>query len=232
MIQIRTFVAPDEPETCGKFIEGHRKLLEIFGITKITSNRQDWVDDEKTIVIVVEDSETKNVYGGARLQIVSGKYKLPIEIALGRYDEGIFTMVNNDHLNGGTCELCGLWNSREIAGFGVGSYILARVGAVVAAQLPVQSIFVLCAPITVKMGRRVGAVVEATLGNQGLFYYPKDDLVATAMRLRNIYDLSTADEHEREKILALREEPYQIMEEKGPKGSLMVSYNLKVPNLR
>jgi len=231
MIQIRTFVAPNEPDTCLKFIEGHKKLLEIFGITKITSNRQDWMDDDKTVVIVVEDSETKNVYGGARLQMVSGKYQLPIEIALGRYDTGIFDMVNNDHLNGGTCELCGLWNSREIAGFGVGSYILARVGATVADQLPVRSIFVLCAPITVRMGRRVGAVVEATLGNQGLFYYPKEDLVATAMRLRNIYDLSTADEQEQVKIRSLRENLHQLIEEKGPKGSLMVEYNLKIPNL-
>src|SRR3546814_16772702 len=105
-------------------------------------------------------------------------------------------MVNEDHLSGGTCELCGLWNSREVAGMGIGSFILARVGAVISSQLPLKSIFVLCAPVTVRMGKRVGAVVEKELGNEGMFFYPKDDLIATAMRLRNVYDLSHADRSE------------------------------------
>lgn len=231
MIHIRTFKAVDDPEACEKFIMGHRKLLEIFGITQITSNRQDWMDDKDTIVILVEDKESKKVYGGARLQMATGKYALPIEIALGKYDTKIYEMVNEDVLKGGTCELCGLWNSREIAGMGVGSYILSRVGATIAAQLPVTSIFVLCAPITVRMGKRVGAVVETSLGDQGLFYYPKEDLIATAMRLRDINDLSTADANERDKIISLRANNHQFIEEKGPKGSYVIEYNLTIPNL-
>ena len=230
MIQIRTFIAPDDKAACEKFIVGHRKLLEIFGITKITSNRQDWVDDENTVVILVEDTETKTVYGGARLQIATGQYELPIEIALGKYDPQIYDMVQGDRERGGTCELCGLWNSREVAGMGIGSYILARIGAVVADQLPVKSIFVLCAPITVKMGKRVGAVVEAGLGDSGLFYYPKDDLIATAMRLRDIYDLQHADATEQEKILSLRGNNHQILSERGPRGTFEVEYNLEIPN--
>jgi len=229
MIQIRTFKAPDDPEACEKFIVGHRKLLEIFGISKITSNRQDWVEDNNTIVILVEDKDTRTVYGGARLQIATGEYMLPIEIALGKYDAKIFQMVKEDQINGGTCELCGLWNSREVAGMGIGSYILARVGAVVSTQLPVKSIFVLCAPITVRMGKRVGAVVESDLGNRGLFYYPKDDLIATAMRLRDIRDLSHADETEQRKIMSLREQPHQLRDERGPKGTFKVEYNLLIP---
>lgn len=231
MIQIRTFRAPDDPEACEKFIIGHKKLLEIFGITKITSNRQDWVDDENTIVILVEDKDTKTVYGGARLQVVSGKYSLPIETALGKYDAAIHQMVKSDFHAGGTSELCGLWNSREVAGMGIGSYILCRVGASIASQLTLGSIFVLCAPITVRMGKRVGAVVENTLGNEGLFYYPKDDLIATAMRLRDINDLSYADKSEQEKILSLRENPHQLIMERGPRGTFEVEYNLKIPNL-
>lgn len=229
MIQIRTFRAPDDPQACEKFIVGHQKLLEIFGISKITSNRQDWVDDPNTTVILVEDKDSQIVYGGARLQVATGQYQLPIEIALGGYDEKIFSMVEGDKLTGGTCELCGLWNSREVAGMGIGSYILARVGAAISTQLPVQSIFVLCAPITVRMGKRVGAVVETSLGEEGLFYYPHDDLIATAMRLRDIRDLSHADKSEQEKIISLREQPHQILEERGPKGTFLVEYNLLIP---
>src|SRR3546814_13544308 len=142
MIQVRTFIAPDDPGACQKFISGHKKLLEIFGISKITSNRQDWVEDDHTIVILVEDKHTKVVYGGARLQIVTGKYKLPIETALGRYDTKIYDMVNEDHPSGGTCELCGLWNSREVAGSGMVCFVLEREGSVVLSHLPFNSYFV------------------------------------------------------------------------------------------
>lgn len=228
MIQIRIFRAPEDRDACDKFILGHKKILEIFGITKITSNREDWVDDEHTIVILVENKKTKAVYGGARLQMVSNKFQLPIEIALGRSDPKIYDMVKQDHELGGTSELCGLWNSREVAGMGIGSFILSRVGAAIAVQLPIKSIFVLCAPITVRMGQRVGAVIEKTLGDNGLFRYPKDDLIATTMRLRNIYDLQYADPVEREKILSLRNNPHQLQLEKGPKGIFEVEYNLKL----
>lgn len=231
MIQIRTFKAPDDPEACDKFIVGHRKLLEIFGISKITSNRQDWVDDEQTIVILVEDKDTRTVYGGARVQMVSNQFSLPIETAIGKYDERIYEMIQQDQLRGGTCEICGLWNSREVAGMGIGSYILSRVGVAITTQLPVVSLFVLCAPITVKMGLRLGCTVERELGNDGLFYYPKDDLIATVMRLKDINDLTLATDLERDKILSLRQDPHQLVVERGPKGSFEVEYNLAIPNL-
>ena len=231
MIQIRTFRAPDDQEACEKFIVGHRKLLEIFGISKITSNRQDWVDDEQTIVILVEDKDTGTVYGGARVQMVSEQFSLPIETAIGKYDDKIYDMINQDQSRGGTCEICGLWNSREVAGMGIGSYILSRVGVAITTQLPVVSLFVLCAPITVKMGLRLGCTVERELGNDGLFYYPKEDLIATVMRLKDINDLSLATELERDKILSLRQNPHQVISERGPKGTFEVEYNLAIPNL-
>ena len=232
MIHIRTFRAPDDLEACQKFIVGHKRLLEIYGITQITSNRQDWVEDYNTVVILVEDQETKMVYGGARVQVVGdGTYPLPIETAIGKYDPKIYDMIKADQLRGGTCEICGLWNSREVAGMGIGSYILSRVGVAIASQLPVVSLFVLCAPITVKMGIRLGCSIEKSLGNDGLFYYPKEDLVATVMRLENIHDLSLATETERGKMLSLRESPHQFNDEIGPKGTYPVEYNLKIPNL-
>jgi len=230
MIHIRTFRAPDDPEACEKFIIGHKKLLEIFGISQITSNRQDWVDDPDTIVILVENMETKMVYGGARVQMANSKYALPIETAIGRYDAKIYDLIKEDQARGGTCEICGLWNSREVAGMGIGSYILSRVGVSITRQLPVVSLLVLCAPITVKMGIRLGCTIEKTLGNNGLFYYPKDDLIATVMRMHDIENLDLATSLEREKIISLRENPKQKILEKGPKGEYLVTYDLTIPN--
>lgn len=231
MIRIRVFRAVDDPEGCEKFILGHRRILEIYyGIIKITSDNTDWVNDPYTVVIVAEDMDTKVIYGGAKVQVYDGKIPLPIQGAISKYDPFINDMVLADHALGGTCEICGLWNSKEIAGMGIGSHILSRVGIAISNQLGLQSIFVLCAPSTVRMGKRNGFVIETSLGNQGLFFYPKDDFIATIMRLRDIHDFSLANPEELKKIMYLRENTNTIISEKGPKGEFEVQYEIEVKN--
>lgn len=226
MIKIRAFRAVDDYEACMKFIEGHRRLLEIhFGVAKVTSTSNDWVHSENTIVIIVEDETGEKVYGGARVQMVDGKIRLPIEHALGHYDPKVFEYVIE-----GCAEICGMWNSMEVAGMGIGSLILCRVCVSIVNQLPINKIFVLCAPVTTRMGKRVGAVVEENLGDKGIFFYPKDDFVATAMAIHDCDTLMNAEENERENILILRNNPNQIKIEKGPKGEFEVEYQLLIPN--
>ena len=54
MITVRAFKAPDDPEACLRFYNGHLRLLEIyFGIAKITSGSADWMHHENSIVIIV-----------------------------------------------------------------------------------------------------------------------------------------------------------------------------------
>jgi hypothetical protein len=228
MVKIRAFRAVDDVEACMKFIEGHRRLLEIhFGVAKVTSSNNDWVNSENTIVIIVEDESGEKVYGGARVQMVDGKIPLPIEHALGHYDPKIFEFVKD-----GCAEICGMWNSMEVAGMGIGSLILCRVCVSIVNQLPIDKIYVLCAPVTTRMGKRVGAVVEESLGDKGIFFYPKDDFVATAMAILDVDVLEHADEKERQNIFELRANPNQIKKEKGPKGEFEVIYQLEIPNLK
>lgn len=227
MIKIRAFRAIDDQEACLKFIEGHRRLLEIhFGVAKVTSTNVDWVKSEHTIVIIVENETGDKVYGGARVQMVDGEIPLPIEHALGHYDPKIFDVVKP-----GCAEICGMWNSMEVAGMGIGSLILCRVSVAIVNQLPVDKIYMLCAPVTTRMGKRVGAVIEDSLGDKGIFFYPKDDFVATAMAILDVDDLVHAEEKERLNILELRNKPNQLKIEKGPKGEFEVMYQLEIPNL-
>lgn len=227
MINIRVFRAPEDPEACAKFIEGHKRLLEIyFGIHKITSSNDDWVNDFNTIVVLVEDDETKKVFGGARVQQHNGKNSLPIEVALGKYDPNIYNLVDEK------CgEVCAMWNSKEIAGMGVGSHILCRVSVAITSVLPLEKIYVLCAPLTTRMGRRVGAIVEEGLGDKGTFFYPQDDLIATAMVIHDLDTLINAQNAERDLIFDFRENPVQTKFERGPKGEFEIHYNLIVSPL-
>ncbi|SMO81346.1 hypothetical protein [Solitalea koreensis] len=226
-IRIRVFKAPNDPDTCVRFVEGHQRLLEIhYGIAKVTSGGAEWTTHENTIVIVAENLEGTKVYGGARVQLADARVPLPIETAIGKYDSSIHTMANK-----GSAEICGLWNSREVAGLGIGSIFMARVGIAICDQLPVDKVFFLCAPVTVRIGKRIGGEVETALGDNGIFYYPKDDFVATSMIIRDPLTLNKAEPVEHERIMSLRQNPIQQKNESGPKGSLEVDYQLEI-NLR
>lgn len=226
MITVRAFRAPDDPEACLRFYNGHLRLLEIyFGIAKITSGNADWMQHENSIVIIVEDESRTKTYGGARVQLADGVIPLPIETAIGKYDSKIYDMVKP-----GSAEICAMWNSKEVAGMGIGSQVLARAGVVLAAQLPIDNFHVLCAPITTRIGKRVGFMIDESLGDKGTFFYPKDDFVATAMVINDVNSLEYADPKERELIYDLRETLIQTKTEVGPKGSYEVSYHLEIPN--
>lgn len=223
-VGIRVFRAPEDPETCNRFIEGHHRLLEIhFGIAKITSADSKWVDHENTYVIVAESADRQKIFGGARVQVADGLLQLPIQTAIGKYDPSIHKMVEN-----GVSEICGLWNSTEVAGFGIGSIFLGRAAVVVGHQLNVSKLFLLCAPITARLGKRVGAVVETSLGNKGNFFYPKDGFIATAMSINDCETLVHADDKERNRIFDLYENPKQFAVERGPRGDLSVNYELQL----
>lgn len=227
MIRIRVFRAIDDLQACQKFVEGHMKILKVFGITMITSANIEWFMDPYTYVITVESIETGKVLGGARLQVAGGKYPLPIETAVEELDSRIFEVIKGYSIEG-TAELCGLWNSREIAGLGIGSFLLTRTAVSVAPQLNLRSLFALCAPYTVDMAKRVGFQIATFIGNDGTFYYPKEDLLATAVYLPNIHSLEFADESERNEIFSLRETPKQVKVEQGRRGPFNIEYNLLI----
>lgn len=227
---IKAFRAMDDIESCQRYIEGHQKVLRIYGIAMITSAKAVWLDDPNTYVILVEDENSEKVFGGARIQVAAGVFPLPIEDALTKFDNKIHGFVK-ELIPTGTGELCGLWNSREVAGLGIGSIYLSRVGVTIAMQLKLNTLFALCAPATVKNAARVGFVLDERLGDKGTFYYPKEGLVATAVINNDIQILSTADPEERERIFELRSFPVQKKMETGPKErQLEVDYNLLLKN--
>ena len=223
---IRAFRAIDDLDSCRKYVEGHSKVLRIFGITMITSAKVQWMEDPDTYMIMVESENGEKTFGGARIQVAKGNFALPIEDALTRFDANIHRFVE-EAIPGGTGELCGLWNSREVAGLGIGSIFLSRVGVAVALRLRLNTLFALCAPATVKNAMRVGFLVDERLGKEGTFYYPKEGLVATSVFLKDVMELSTANPDEKEKIFELDRSPVLTKLELSPRAKeLEVDYNL------
>lgn len=225
--KIRVFSAPQDIETCQKYIQSHRAVLESYGVTKVTSTFSDWVNDPNTYVIVIESMEGDRILGGGRVQIKSTDRPMPMEGAIGRIDPRIYTYL--EQFEGKRiAEFCGLFNSREVAGYGFGSIFLGRVGVAVSHLLELDHLLALCSPATLRNCLRVGFEVIYALGNKGTFYYPKEDLIATALIIQNMAELPTADQEDRERIFALRSNPLNTSIEKGPKGEMEIFYNLQV----
>ncbi|WP_423147112.1 hypothetical protein [Rubrolithibacter danxiaensis] len=229
-VRLRAFRAIDDPAACELFIKGHEHVLTSIGVTKVTSSKEEWTTNPGAFVLIVESLDGEKVYGGARVHVAGGSQPLPIEEATGALDPKIFDLVW-DYAQEGTGELCGLWNSREIAGYGVGSIFLSRACLAISTQIGLKSLFSLCAPYTVKMGENAGYEIETHIGNNGTFFYPKRDLLATVMILQDVETMSKANDEERNAVFALREKLNATRVEELRKKEITIHYQIEIPNL-
>ncbi|WP_118952976.1 hypothetical protein [Taibaiella helva] len=229
-VRLRAFRAIDDPETCYKFADGHMRVLTNFGIENITSSKNAWITNPAVFVVIVESLNRERVYGGARIHVAGGTEPLPIEDATGTMDPNVYDMIRTYGMQG-TGEGCGLWNSREIAGYGIGSIFLSYAAIAITKQIGLQSLFALCAPYTVKLTENLGYRIETRLGNNGTFYYPKLDLLATTMIYTDLKDLCTATEADRAAILSLRDNLSIIRTETLRRKEIIIHYDLEIPYL-
>jgi hypothetical protein len=229
-LRLRAYRAIDEPETCELFIKGHTAVLTSIGVTKVTSSKNGWAKNPAVFVIIVESKDGKTVHGGARVHVAGGSEPLPIEQATGTMDPEIFNLVW-EFSKQGTGEICGLWNSQELAGYGIGTPLLIRTLIAISSQIGLQSLFALCAPYTVKPVVNCGMVLLDSVGNNGTFYYPKLDLVATAMILKDVSDLSLAIEEDKLAITQMRANPDTLKIRELKKKDIIIDFELGIPHL-
>lgn len=230
MFTFNAFRAIDEPEICDMFIEGHANVLRDYGVTKVTSSNNEWKYNPYVFVVTVHDDSTGKVVSGLRIHISHADYPLPLEEAIAQVDSKIVDLVKSYREAGGTGEIGGLWNSRAISGFGIGALFLSRTSLVIAEQLNVPSLFALCAEYTLKPTLQKGFEIEEKIGNNGTFFYPKLDLIATLAVLKDVKNLPLALKEERDYIQELRQNLHSEREEETPKGKIRIKYNLKIKN--
>lgn len=225
MFKIQAFRAIDNLRLCELFAEGHAKVLLDYGVTKVTSSSTAWFHNPSVYALIAENTQTGEIVGGVRIHVADGVHPLPIEEAISIVDMRVFDLIRQ-YIPNRTAELCGLWNAKSTAGYGMGSYFLMRAGISVTTQLNLATLFALCAPHTLRISVEKGFQIETSIGNEGTFIYPKLDLIATSIMIRDTENLSVALPEERELILELRENPIITRMERGPKGEMEITYNL------
>ena len=212
MFRLIAFKAINDPIRCGKFIEGHRQVLESIGVKKVTSAKEDWINNPDVIVVIVESEEDGKVYGGARIHKANKDFPLPMVEAIEGLDSSIKEVINRD-LDAGTGEVCGLWNSRQISGLGIGAIFMSKACLALTPKLGLTSLYALFAPTTVKLGLMMGYEILTQVGNNGTFYYPKLDLIATAMKLHDAINLPLTSQEHRDSIFQIRENEKLLINE-------------------
>lgn len=222
---ICAFRAIDDAELCKEYIEGHVKVLTDYGITNVTSNNNLWINNPNMFCVVLMDAKTKELLGGIRVQVSDEIFSLPVEIAISKMDDRIHSIVKSYRLDGGVGELCGLWNSKKIAGYGT-SMILIRAGISITDQLNIKTLIGICAQYSLKMFQNVGFVVDKDLGNMGDFPYPNEKYTANVVGILNSNTLCTSNPLDKSRIVSIRNEPCQSFTETGPKGNVNINYNL------
>jgi hypothetical protein len=203
--------------------------LRDYGVTKVTSAKNDWFYNPNVYGILVESPDGTTVYGGERIHIADGETPLPIESAVGIVDKKIYAIVKKE-VPRRTGELCGLWNAKAVAGHGI-SILLTKLGVALAMKLELGSLFVLCAPYTVAMTQMCGFEIETAVGNKGTFYYPKLDLVATALYIKDVRHIPLSVPEVKGEIMKFISTPRSAKHEKGPKGDLDVEIDMTIPTI-
>jgi hypothetical protein len=179
MILIRAFKAIDEPQTCEAFLAGHRKVLEEFNLSNISTNTPAWISHEGTYVVIAEYKG--EIIGGARIQKVDNNFPLPVEEAVAHFDSKIYDLIKEKNENGGACELCGLWNSRTLPP-SLGLTRTVSIAAVsICEALKLKNIFAICAGYTLYPAMKMGMVIQKQVGNNGEFIYPNSSFRARVL---------------------------------------------------
>ena len=229
-VRVRIIKANEDPEATEKYILGHFKVLETYGVTKVTSADTAWRADPNVYLVLVEAIDDKRILGGARIQLNSIAYPLPLVEATKELDKRILDYMSPFGLLE-VAELCGLWNSKEVAGYGIGSIYLGRVGVAISSQLDVKRLVAFCSPATLRNCYKVGFKIITTLGENGKFFYPKEGLIATALEITDLVELQHAHPEDRDYIFNLRQNLTHLSQESGPKGSMDIEFDLKIPDL-
>nr|MBI1229832.1 hypothetical protein [Cytophagales bacterium] len=227
-VKVRIVKAIDDVEATEKYIYGHHKVLESYGITKVTSADRSWALNPQVYLILFESMDDFRVLGGGRIQLRTENFPLPFETAIKDIDPKIIPYMA-DFKDYEVAEYCGLWNSREVAGYGIGSIYLVRVGIAILPQLRLKKLFGLSSPVTLSISKSVGYEVIKSLGDNGSFYYPKEGLIATALEIVDIENLPHATDTEREYIFDLRYKMNFNTVESGPRGKMELQFELQIP---
>jgi hypothetical protein len=226
-VHIHAFRAMDDPISSGRFAEGHAAVLSNHGIKKVSSSSTDWIQDPNVYVILASSPGGQKIYGGARIHIFTPATPLPLQKPFGKFDPRIHDIVAR-FADDGCAELCALWNSIEVAGFGIGSKLIIKCAVSMTERLHVKHLLALSSPVTRRWIPDFGFYTIEEIGDNGGIPYPTERLTATVAHFINPDRFKNMSQTMHDEVMALRKNPSLQTNASGPKGSISLHYDLEV----
>ena len=225
-ITLKAFKAPEEPGLCAEFLAEHRKVLEDFGISHVTTNNEIWMHDPDCYVIVALH-ETLGMVGGIRLKLDQPDSPLPMADAIRKLDPKIDTALAELQPYGNG-EVCGLWNAHRYNGRGI-PVLLSQAVTAIAVAAGARKMVCFVAHYTQKHPARNGFVVMDNIGDNGYFPdYPIPRIIAIAMMNPDTMLLEQANAAQRQLIYSLRLRPEQVRVETPGSVPLEINYQMRL----
>jgi len=226
-LTVKAWCAPDAAEDCRRSAAAGMEVLRRYGIESITSAHQTWWANDNTYAVLLQDGESGEPVGGVRLQRWGNGIPLAIEGALAHIDSRVNARVAS-FAKGGVGELCGLWCSPRVRGFGLGVQ-LTRMGIALAAQAQTNTLFGLCDRRNVEANLRLGFALDGTLAANGALEYPRPGLLAHVLRLDGARGhLPGATPEARAAIARYRDTPVGLETIEGERHSLELTWDLRL----
>ncbi|MCZ8354925.1 MAG: hypothetical protein O9340_09335 [Cyclobacteriaceae bacterium] len=217
--EIRMLRAIEHPIAAAQFAREQQEVLRLFGVKGVTSAQQAWQSDPNTYMFVAFDAETKEMVAGMRLDRETDQKHIPMAQALTEISSEFCDLV--DTLKPlGLAEGCGWWVKEGYAGKGLPG-ILLRAGVSISTQLGINYIFGFPHQHTKPIMSKYGFIAVDVIGENGSFFYPDERYRSTVVEL-NTQTLHTTPKAERERIISLRQNPVQQLQE----GELNLQYFL------
>jgi hypothetical protein len=190
-------------------------VLRKYDIDNVTSASDAWWQNDETFVLLLEEAVSGEALGAVRLQRWGNRVPLPIESALASVDRTVHAWVES-FAPRGVGELCGLWSSPRLKGFGMGA-VLTRMGLSLATTLETRTVLGLCDTRNVMQNLGYGFERDETLALGGRFEYPRPGLFAHVLRLADAERLDVATRSNRLAIEAYRRSPvgHEVLESNG-----------------
>ena len=218
--------ASHDPRLCKKLLNGHKRVLEAYGIKNLSSFRTDWFRRDDVLVIAVLTPDGERVLAGARLQPGLVPNDFPLHQAVGHMDPKVGTFLE-DIIPESAYELNALWNSIELAGMGLGSEFLVQVSMAALPLLEAKHLVALTSPVTRRWREKHGWTLRTELGDNGYFVYPKESLRATVEHFIHPDNEAMVDSRVQDLMSSIRERPEDVTTHvQGPKGHLTIRLNL------
>ena len=218
--------ASDNNSLCENFVNGHRLLLAVNDVD-LGPIDNSWFDSPDVYLLVVRRAGAVEILGGAKLVVFDNIGNLPLlKLLTEDYPELIHQL--KDYSENGLIEISGLWNSRSVAGLGLGSEQLIRTSIAICGLLDVANVVTFCSPFVTRFAELYGFSPLSKFGQNGSIPFPDNRWMSTINILSDPHVMSKADEIERQIIFDLREQPNQTRKFNSRGKELIIKFELEL----